>query len=109
MVDESGGTLEVARRFGGIVADGAVKEDDDEAVAVDAEAGVEFTDVALVAGAEVGCVCDVFQLFTPNGSENGFFIPRRFNELFGATKEGVESTFWMNCTGHLRFMVITPF
>ena len=91
MVDESGGTLEVARRFGGIVADGAVEEDDDEAVAMDVEAGVEFTDdVALVAGA-VGCVCDGFQLHTPNGSENGFPIPRRFNELFGATKEGVES------------------
>ena len=91
MVDESGGTLEVARRFGGIVADGAVEEDDDEAVAMDAEAGVEFTDdLALVAGA-VGCVCDGFQLHTPNGSENGFPIPTRFSELFGATKEGVES------------------
>jgi len=55
--------LEVAWRFGGIVADGAEDEVDDEAVAVDAEASVELTDdVALAADAVLGCVCDKFQL-----------------------------------------------
>lgn len=62
-MDDSGGTLEVAWRFGGIVADGAGDEVDDEAVAVDAEASVELTDdVALAADAVLGCVCDRFQL-----------------------------------------------